>query len=279
MTAAPISAERVLVPLDGSAFAERVLPRAHWLSERLGACLELVTVAETANGAELARNDLAAMAGIDLVDAIHVELAAQPAEAVDQLAARLSPAVICLATHGRGRSAAVLGSVADAVVRSATLPVVAIGPCGFGVCDPQNGPVIACLDGGDGAAAVVVLAERWAATLGAPLELVTVAEPVPAPERGPVHRHHGRGADPEAWLAEVAATRTSGAVPLSATRAVYDPVDPVEGLLAALRADHARLLVTATHARTGLARLVFGSVAGRLVHHSPVPVALATITR
>jgi nucleotide-binding universal stress UspA family protein len=47
---------------------------------------------------------------------------------------------------------------------------------------------------------------------------------------------------------------------------------PAEQILAAARASHADLIAMATHGRTGLGRLLFGSVAEEVLRHAPVPV-------
>jgi nucleotide-binding universal stress UspA family protein len=49
----------------------------------------------------------------------------------------------------------------------------------------------------------------------------------------------------------------------------YDPADEIVGLARTLRA---RYVVVGTHARHGFGRLVLGSVAMRVVRHSPCPV-------
>ena len=124
-----IVASRVLVPLDGSAFAERAVPVAHRIAQRLGVPVELIAVTDTAAGAELARADLAAIASAELVDGTHVVIGRDSAAELTTLTVALRPAVLCLATHGRGRSEAVLGSVADSLISSSAVPVLALGPC------------------------------------------------------------------------------------------------------------------------------------------------------
>lgn len=61
---------------------------------------------------------------------------------------------------------------------------------------------------------------------------------------------------------------------LPVQRQTDDAADPAVGILAAVRREHADLVVMATHSRTGLAELAHGSVAGRVVRSSGVPVTL-----
>jgi nucleotide-binding universal stress UspA family protein len=53
---------------------------------------------------------------------------------------------------------------------------------------------------------------------------------------------------------------------------------PVEEILAAAKASGADLIAMATHARSALGRLVFGSVAEAVLHASPVPVLMIRMT-
>ena len=52
---------------------------------------------------------------------------------------------------------------------------------------------------------------------------------------------------------------------------------PADGILAYANDTHADLIVMSTHGRTGLARLVFGSVAESVLHRSSCPVLLVRI--
>ncbi len=56
------------------------------------------------------------------------------------------------------------------------------------------------------------------------------------------------------------------------TEVVYDPISPADGIRTYLDQHPAGLVAVTTHARTGLARAVFGSQAASIVRVSPVPV-------
>ena len=65
----------------------------------------------------------------DMVVTCHVELSENTADAIVGVAEAVEADVIAIATHGRsGLSRALLGSVAEAVVRESKVPVVLIGP-------------------------------------------------------------------------------------------------------------------------------------------------------
>jgi nucleotide-binding universal stress UspA family protein len=138
--------ERVLVPLDGSGVAEAILPFAEELAGPLNAEIVLVRVIEpVVTGVGLATGD---PGGADAL--LHAQLAAK--RYLEDVAARLSarglrvrtqaafgtPSVklaelataekadlIAMATHGRGGVGRLLfGSVAEALLRAATIPVL-----------------------------------------------------------------------------------------------------------------------------------------------------------
>jgi len=148
----PLAFERVLVPLDGSALAADIVPIASDLARCGNGRIVLLRVVRpvpmiTADpdllwaGAvpadEAATRTLVAEAKKDLGELgrrlerqgirnleIHVTVHKQVARAILDFAHEQEVDVICMSTHGRGASRLVLGSVADKVLRGATMPVV-----------------------------------------------------------------------------------------------------------------------------------------------------------
>jgi nucleotide-binding universal stress UspA family protein len=148
---------RILVPLDGTAGAERVLPYVEPLAERFGAALTLleatptpadIAAAEAAVGAvpispplidpdQVAGAEEAAAADYlgRLADRLRgrgfvVERAlaeGPPADAIVAHAERIGADLIAMATHGRGGlGRLIFGSVSDEVVRHAPCPVLLV---------------------------------------------------------------------------------------------------------------------------------------------------------
>jgi len=167
----------VAVALDGSTFAERALPPAARLAAATGAPVHLLQVVDPADDAHAAAQYLAAVAA--------AAAATRPAwsvvraeDAGDGLAAAIGfgdRVLGCLATHGRDRSAALLGSVATAVLEQVHEPLVLVGPAADPAA-PGAGPVVAAVPTTDAPDDddVVRAALGWAGTLGRPLEVVTV---------------------------------------------------------------------------------------------------------
>jgi nucleotide-binding universal stress UspA family protein len=145
----------ILVPLDGSGISERALIPAATMAERFGARLVLMqaiptlatVAAQTAAGnpqatayvdpgevheaqREIAREQMAAArarAGVRVAAADLVE--GDPADEILARAEREHADLIVMGTRGQGGLArAVLGSVADAVMRRAPCPVLLVPP-------------------------------------------------------------------------------------------------------------------------------------------------------
>jgi nucleotide-binding universal stress UspA family protein len=120
----------VLVPLNGSSLAEAALGPARVLGARFGA--EVHTLTGAVRRDEIwwhARYQDRLRAGSD-ADGLVMHLSTKRAvpEGIIAMAHDLAPCLVCMATHGRGRSAAVLGSTFSHVMASIDQPVLAVGP-------------------------------------------------------------------------------------------------------------------------------------------------------
>jgi nucleotide-binding universal stress UspA family protein len=204
-------------------------------------------------------------------------VAASARQAILDAAARHHADFLALPTHGRsGAARALLGSVAEDVLRHAHLPTLLLTDGMLATPLPAAGrAVLAPADDGADAAALQPAADL-ARRLGLPLILLAV---LPAREAPP----HGGGAP-------VAPT------PTPATRRVHERLQALRPLAAALGGDlHVEaeavvgddvaaaivarasapdigFVVLGTHARTGLARAFRGSVAESVARHCPTPV-------
>ena len=138
---------RILVPLDGSALAETALSPAREIAREIGASLDLVGAIDLATVAAI---DHAVQVGAYLemlagetrgyLERVAEDLrqegtvvdvqarAGVPDAVVTQLADELSSDLIVMATHGRGVSRMLLGSVALRILQRSTVPVLLIHP-------------------------------------------------------------------------------------------------------------------------------------------------------
>jgi nucleotide-binding universal stress UspA family protein len=252
-----VDLRHVVVPLDGSPFAERALPVAAWLAAAVGGQVHLVEVIPSADeeGAENATRYLDSTcrhhhgASWDVVreDEVGVALAAE--------AGRPGGRVACLATHGRGRSPTV-GSVAVSLIERSREPLLLVGPAGRAVT-ASDAPLTVALDGTPQDDTLVRVALGWAALLARHLDLVTVAE-----EGGDV-------TEPDRYVDTMQA-RTRGSGVEVGTRVVRDAMDVRDGVVPVLDRTSA-LVVLGSHVRPGPGPLAPGSHAASILRHAAVP--------
>jgi nucleotide-binding universal stress UspA family protein len=277
--ALPEDVTTLLVPLDGSDLSRAALPVADGLAGRLGATIHLVSVVRGPGDVEPRRAELLEVEIPDRPVERTVLVGGNPAGAIHEVLHERPGAMVCMATHGRGRSAALVGSVAAEIVARSRQPLVLICPYVEPKPPPETVPdpegVIVCVDESPEARALVALGLRWGARLREPVTVVTVAEDAPEPPGGgPVRRAFGPDGDVDGHLDRlVEPFRAQGHRPR--VLALYDAVSVADGLYRHLLWHPANLIVTGTHGRTGLVRLAFGSVATSIVRHCPAPVLTA----
>jgi len=262
MQAAPFS--DILVPLDGSPIAERALQPALELVPRTGVPLRVLrrAFAEEAETAAAYLADVADRhAGVTDVETQVLDRDSVPDAIRGGLGA---DTLVCMSSHGRGGVArALMGSVAESVLRTLGRPVLVVGPH-LGEAVTFTGRVIACLDGSTASEGALDPAHAWAQTLGLPLWLIQVDVP----------------STPVEWMTQGG---TTGSAPLARLARRLGDVDgwdtyhsrhPARELadLSASSYQPTALLVMATHGRTGWDRLRLGSVTAATVHAATVPV-------
>jgi len=296
----------VLVPLDGSGFAEQALPVAAALARRTGATLHLATVqvpmAVLAPGAEEFAVDanvdrelreqlqgyLASTAraistphGLELTSTV---LDGLPADALAHYARAKHVALIVMTTHGHGGLSRLwLGSVADRLLRRVTVPVLLLRP---GEEPPQTEfrRILVALDGSSESEAVV----EPAVALGSPARdvhhtLIQVVEPpvalITRMAMQPVHlRPHWREHQENrarSYLERVAnRLRARG---LAVTTQVLSARGPGEQIVKCAHAAGADLVAVGTHGSRGLERMLLGSVADKVLRGATQPVLVVPV--
>lgn len=247
----------VVVPLDGSELAERALTPGAWLAERFGAELHLLS-ADVSSAERLWFEDyLESVAQKVRATATHSLRTPDLAAAARTVTGDARSGLLCMATHGRSRSAAILGSTFLSVAVASSEPLVAVGPsAAVPADDPRR--IVACLDGSFLAELILPTAAAWARALGARLSLITVTD-----DEDP---HH------DEYLQRSARREDLGGLTDVDTLTLRTSARPHDAIVDHLGEQPATLVAATTHARTGFDRARLGSVVARIIHDSPVPV-------
>lgn len=209
------------------------------------------------------------------------------AETVVLVAGEYGCDLIVMGTHGReGLQRVFLGSVAERVSRLSRVPLLlvrgdgGVGPLGSGISR-----VLAPVDGSESGLGALKAADKLATLLGAELELLTVIPYIP-----PITYLDGTGIgstaavfnqeanekamQEEATAALEAAKRVAQAPNLKTEIVKADRQSVAQVIVDYARQQGADLIVVGSHGRTGLDRLLLGSVAEGVIHHAGVPVLL-----
>jgi nucleotide-binding universal stress UspA family protein len=266
----------VLVPLDGSDLAERALGHASAIAGRFGAALVLYSQTdkeERAADREGYLSDVAARLDGGEVST-RVDGAPTPAKGIEQAAAELGSTLLCMSSHGRGGiGEALLGSVAEDVLRRIADPVVLVGPEALDGQASMEGPLVVCADGSKVSEAVLGPAADWARACDMQINLVQVIAADWEAEVAAAGVNPGDVRE-DSYLRGLVRKLEGAKVDWDVLRA-RDPRQPADKIVGYARDKGAGMVAMSTHGRTGLRRLVIGSVAMRVVRDSPCPVLVA----
>jgi nucleotide-binding universal stress UspA family protein len=285
----------ILVPLDGSAFSERALPMATTLARALRAQVILVRAASAAvfpgtdpteaqvQAVEEAQAYLSALAaGLSEHD-LNIEVAVPYGDAAESILLEIglrSADLVVMCTHGRsGLGRWIYGSVAEQVLAHSPAPVLLVRPTGEVATltpEPEQTTLLVPLDGSAFAETALPHTAALARAFGGTILLLCAVEPPMVP-----YTYQGVSLAPgasmeiareaESYLEQVAQRlRSAGLSVLTVVREGW-PADVIAYRGPALGPS---LIVMATHGRTGVARLLLGSVALEVVRRSPLPVML-----
>jgi nucleotide-binding universal stress UspA family protein len=187
--------------------------------------------------------------------------------------------LIAMSTHGRsGLGRWIYGSVADAVLREAEVPVLLIpAACQHRWPTARQPRILVPLDGSNLATQALGPALDLAELLGAELLLLQAIPPIPY-----VEGYYYVVTDQEPELAEAQAALDGMAERLStdrrkvSARAVLGyPITEIQRIA---REEGIDLIAMATHGRGGLARVVMGSVATGTLQRAELPILLVRPT-
>jgi len=301
----------IVVPLDGSSFAEHALPLAMSLAKRTKAKVQLVLVHvplatvyaepmlgfETALDPHLKEREQSYLASVvervKKAAPLDVSTACPEgpvAEKIQEQVTAVDADLVVMTTHGRGPLGRFwMGSVADELVRQLAKPVVLVRPHDAEVDLAQEVVLRHLLIPLDGSALAEQVIEP-AVALGSPTEayytLVRVVKPVmsvnidyvyaPPMAEGQAMLEKLKGLhDKQVKAATEYLNQVSKPLQGRSLRVqarVITGDQPAVAILNEAASHGINLIAVATHGRRGLTRMVLGSVADKIVRGSTLPV-------
>jgi len=286
----------ILVPLDGSEFSESALPVALAIARRWEAPLEILTVHESVPTLD---HDLWETASREWseryvegvatrikeeadVTVVVTPLSGSTGEAIQHHAEARGADLVVMATHGRGpMSRFWLGSTADALIRHSTFPILLIRPTSdvaittTQVFSPKK--VLVPLDGSNEGEAILRHALALADDPEAHFSLLRVF-PYPEEFASSYLPHtiqvnaeilkEGEAAAKE-YIDKQAAALVAGGV--KATGHVSVDASPAAGILHFAERTGADLIAMSTHGRSGVSRMLLGSVTDKVIRGAEIP--------
>lgn len=291
--------KQILVPLDGSTFAEAALPLALALTRKTEADLHLISVVEPIPAFAYAEWEPAALdwstkyldsvveriserAGGNVSAAVH---SGRVIETLHEQSEKLGIDLVVMATHGRGvLSRAWLGSVADALMREAGTPVLFVRPEEGEAPEPEPSEdfrtLFIPLDGSELSESALEHATEFGELFGSAYHLTRIVA-YPLEIASPYLPHTVQmnaeilgeaKAQAAEYLEEHAERMRSRGLRVTASVAV-DP-QAAHGILTEAEAVGSDMIAMATHGRGGVSRVVLGSAADKVLRGTHVPVLL-----
>lgn len=273
---------RILVPLDGTAESNIALPVARTFARATGGTITLLRVCTSDELKDDVQAGLARIADELAQSNVKVRSVVRSGDAGDEIVAEIQAHgtdLVVMRTHGRsGIGRLVLGSVTEHVLSESKLPVVLVRPGGRRMTTIQD--VLVPVDGSPGGAVALGAALALAQPTGAVLHLLQVVIPIANYVYAGAAWNGGSYYDP-AWDEEALAAARTYVDGIRARLTERGSSVSGEAVMGAAVADtiveHATdqacdLIVMSSHALTGVARAVLGSVADAVARSADCPV-------
>ena len=171
--------QHMIVPVDGSAISWQAAEVAVALARRCNGRVDVVEVVFEPREVDAAKlrldGGIGRLGASDVAIQPVVSLAANGvAAAIADLVESQPDATLTMASHGRGRSAALLGSIAEQLLHRVFGPIVVVGP--KATVSAFDGPLVVTVDGSELSEAALPLAAAWGIELGATPWVVGVVD-------------------------------------------------------------------------------------------------------
>ena len=284
--------KKILVPLDGSKFADRILGQVRRILLREDAEVRLLRVLPAPLTYEASLTSQRKM--VDEAQG-HIEAhckalsdegarvsfatvsSADPADKILEYAVKYRPSLIAMSTHGRtGLRRWTRGSVAERVLRRSPFPLLLWNPFRSRTgkqATPRFAKILVPLDGSEQSAGILPLVTELARLYESRVLLFYVAEIYPVAGDFPVVQLPMPPKD-VARLLEPYRKRLKGISVRTSTMIGT----PALSILDVAKKEGADLIAMTTHGRSGLSRWAFGSVAEQVLRHCPYPLLVQRTT-
>jgi nucleotide-binding universal stress UspA family protein len=290
---------RILVPLDGSATAEAVLPYAEAFAAGFKTAVDLLSVIDIPamaahSAAERVHHLDAVIAAEEKQSAGYLERAAKafarfptqcrvvrgsPAETILEAASQDRNMLIAMATHGRsGAQRWLLGSVAEKVLRGTTNPLFLVRAAAAKTA-PQRiiNSIVVPLDGSPLAEQILPTVSWWARALDLEVTLIRAFEfPASAylgsadylPDYDALREETRKAA--AAYLKQKAESLVAEGVRTVSILTMEGPA--AEEIISYAQTAPRAVIAMSTHGRSGVRRWILGSVTEKVARHGDDPV-------
>lgn len=300
--AAPVVPQHLVIPLDGSKFAEEALPLAEALCRAYGARLTLLSRVKVggllralpgvaaqrrlAKAGHIGRRAYLLRTARQLrgsgIEVDYTVGTGKVADLINALVADQGVDMVVTSTHGRsGVHRLLIGSVAMSITQAVNQPVVLVRPAPDrnGKVPPAFNKLLVPLDGSRFAEGVLPYARTLAKLFGSEILLLSVPE---VPESHKFGAAHDKIEDlrKEAetklrqYLEDVAAPLRADGL---SVRTLVTGSRPAHTIVSASQQESVNMITLATRGRGALDSLMLGSVAERIVEDTPCPVFLVPV--
>jgi nucleotide-binding universal stress UspA family protein len=292
--------EHILVPLDGSEFAEQAITAAKTIAQAYQSKITLISVLQAQGwfktppisedkqkqidrGFKQKETYLKGIAEKLTAEGLNVNTAIRVgpvAETLNILAEEEDIDLVVITTHGRsGLGRWLTGSVANRIIQLISYPTLVIRPVETAkVIAPTYEKILVTLDGSEFAERVLPYAKA-SAPFGSELILLSVPQIPEAQAFGAVveeiqELRQEAERKSKAYLESVATALKEEGI---SARVIVTGSRPAETIISVMEAENVDLLMMSTHGRGGLDRLLVGSVAERIIQNTSRPVFLLPI--
>lgn len=266
----------IIIPVDGSETSFGALPIAASLAERFGATPHILGA-----WGDLRKETMASYIQL-AVDAVldgapHEVILERHDRPVANIIERAAlafdePPLICMTTHGRGRSAAWRGSVAAETLELLPNPTVLVGPACVPQPLPKQGRIVVCTDGTDFSDSILPVVEEFATTLGLATEVLTVIDPRDIDDARRSLRVGAVTSAAEASHVKQVSKQLTEATGLASSYEVLHDPNPANAIVDHVAIMPPAMIAMVTHDEYRLKRILESSVTADIVRQVACPV-------